>query len=100
MNRRSLRWMRPIAAGVALVLTGALGACGTARRMNEEAVAAAESGLATGLEITARETAELLADRTAVSEISAEDIVDAFLTDARGYEASPANPGKRVPCST
>ncbi|WP_140403362.1 hypothetical protein [Microbacterium oxydans] len=62
--------------------------------MYEGAVTEAESGLAIGLENTARQLADLLAERTAVSEISADDIVDVFLTDARGYEAGPANPVK------
>lgn len=94
MNGRTLRWRRAIAAGVALLLIGALAGCGTDGRMYEEAVAGAESSLVTGLEITASQTAQLLAERSAVSEISADDIVDVFLTDARDYEASPPNPVK------
>lgn len=92
MNRRSLRWTRVIAAGIAFMLLGSLTACGSGRRMYEEAVAEAERGLALSLEITARELADLLTERAAVSGISADDIVSVFLTDARDYEAGPGEP--------
>ena len=92
LNRRSLRLTRIFAAGVALMLLGSLAACGTDRRVYEEAVASAESGLAISLEITARELADLLSERAEVSDISADDIVNVFLTDARNYEAGPGEP--------
>lgn len=76
------------------MLTGALTACGNDRRMYEEAVASAESGLAIGLEITARELTDLLSERATVSEFTANDIVDVFLADARNYEAGPGEPVK------
>lgn len=40
----------------------------------------------------ARQLADLLAERGAVSDITTDDILDVFLTDARDYEAGPAEP--------
>lgn len=65
------------------MLLASLTACGNDRRLHEEAATSAESGLAIGLENTARQLADLLAARGAVSDITTDDIVDVFLTDAR-----------------
>lgn len=86
MDRRPLPLARAIACACVVVSVLALAGCGSDRRLNEEAAAAAESGVATSLEITSTQMTDLLATRTAVSEISTEDIVAIFLTDARGYE--------------
>ena len=87
MDRRSVPLARAVACGLVLVTVAALAGCGSDRRLYEEATTEAESSVATSLEITATQTTDLLAERAAVSEISTEDIVAIFLTDARDYEA-------------
>lgn len=91
MVRRPLTLSRVVTSGVLLLLTGVLSGCGSNQAVYDEAVTEAEYGLAAGLETTARQTAELLVTRTALDEISEEDIVGIFRTDATNYEDIPPN---------
>lgn len=87
VDRRSLPVVRAIASALVLMSAAALAGCGSDRRLYEEAATAAESSIATSLEITDTQTTDLLVERAAVSEVSAEDIIAIYLVDARGYEA-------------
>lgn len=86
MDRRSLPLARTFVSGISLMLIGLLAGCGSDRRVYEEAATSAESSVATGLDAAITQTTDLLTERAAVSEISAEDITAVFLTDARNYE--------------
>lgn len=89
LDGRSLPVVRAIAFGLALASFAALAGCGSDRRLYEEAVIEAESGMASSVERTVAQTTDLLTHRAAVSGISADDIVVVFLIDARGYESGP-----------
>ena len=89
MDWRSLPLARTVACGFVVMAVAALAGCGSDSRLYEEAKTAAESSLATGLRMTTTQTTGLLEDRTAMSQITTEDIIGIFLTDARSYETEP-----------
>ncbi|CAH0171871.1 hypothetical protein SRABI76_01303 [Microbacterium oxydans] len=89
MDRRSLPLARTAAAATVLLFIGGLAGCDGGQRIYEEAVTEAEQGVALSLEITTTQATDLLAERSAASEISTEDIISIFLTDARNYETEP-----------
>lgn len=89
MGRRSLPLVRAIVSGMVLVAIGSLACCDSSRILFEQAEADAEEGVALSLEITLRQTADLLAERAAQGEISGGDILAIFGADVRDYEATP-----------
>ena len=84
MVGRSLSLRRLGASIFSLTLVFAMVGC-TSDRVYEEAVRAAESGVAVVLEATTERTVELLSSHSAISEISEDDIVVTFVNDMRGY---------------
>lgn len=91
MDRRPLSLARVVTSGALLLFAGVLSGCGSNQAVYDEAVTEAEYGLAAGLETTVLQTAELLATRAALDEISEGDIVGIFRTDATNYEDIPPN---------
>lgn len=89
MDRRSLPLARAVAWGLVVMAVAALAGCESDRRFYEQAVSDAERGVALSLETMTTDTTDLLEERAALSEISTEDIVAIFLTDARSYETEP-----------
>lgn len=94
MGRRAL----PLTALKATVLVAAIAclttACGS-DRVYEDAVENAEAGVAVHLEITARETSNLLATHASLSDVSQDQIAAAFLNDLRGYTGDTAAPSDK-----
>ncbi|TCJ28838.1 hypothetical protein E0W80_04900 [Microbacterium sp. PI-1] len=89
MDRRPLPLARTVATAAGLLLIAGLAGCDSGQRIYEEAVTAAEQGVALSLENTTAQISDLLAERSAATEISTEDISAIFLADARGYETEP-----------
>ncbi|MEJ1154443.1 hypothetical protein [Microbacterium marmarense] len=94
MGRRPIPVARPLASGLllALVCVSAVG-CGTSRAYTQ-AVEEAELGVALLLSITETDTANLLADHTALGEISSDDIATVFFNDMREYTGEEPGPAE------
>lgn len=84
MGRRSVPLGRLVASGLILLLVSATAGCGH-DRVYEGAIDEAEYGVALFLENTATRVVDLLSRRTALNEISEEDITATFVNDMRDY---------------